>query len=164
MFYILQSFLQPRCKQLPEVENVKCEVRPHPDDECCKVMYCPDPSAMDDLKPVPEPFEGCIFKNSTYNQGQRFYDGCEQQCQCMGFGDMVCLSRCPPTAPAPGQNCYTLPDASDPCCNITVCDDPVRKYNPYYRFIVKFQNISKLKFSESNQFLASKPKGVKLDI
>lgn len=33
--------------------------------------------------------------------------------------------RCPPTAPAPGQNCYTLPDASDPCCNITVCDDPV---------------------------------------
>ena len=33
--------------------------------------------------------------------------------------------RCPPTAPAPGQNCYTLPDISDPCCNITVCDDPV---------------------------------------
>jgi hypothetical protein len=32
--------------------------------------------------------------------------------------------RCPPTAPAPGQNCYTLPDASDPCCNITVCDKP----------------------------------------
>ena len=80
---------------------------------------------MDDLKPVPEPFEGCVFKNATYDQGQRFYDGCEQQCQCMGFGDMVCLSRCPPTAPAPGQNCYTLQDASDPCCNITVCDDPI---------------------------------------
>ena len=43
----------------------------------------------------------------------------------MGFGDMVCLSRCPPSSPAPGQNCYTLPDASDPCCNITVCDKPV---------------------------------------
>ena len=41
------------------------------------------------------------------------------------YGDMVCLSRCPPTASAaPGQNCYTLPDASDPCCNITVCDEP----------------------------------------
>ena len=38
---------------------------------------------------------------------------------------MVCLARCPPTAAAaPGQNCYTLPDASDPCCNITVCDEP----------------------------------------
>ncbi len=73
-------------------------------------MYCPDPSAMDDLKPVsePEPFEGCVFKNTTYVKGQRFYDGCEQQCQCMGFGDMVCFYRCPPTAPAPGQNCYTL--------------------------------------------------------
>jgi hypothetical protein len=61
----------------------------------------------------------------VFLQGERFYDGCEQQCQCMGYGDMVCLSRCPPTAPAPGQNCYTLPDASDPCCNITVCDKPV---------------------------------------
>ena len=39
---------------------------------------------------------------------------------------MVCLSRCAPTSSAaPGQNCYTLPDASDPdCCNITVCDEP----------------------------------------
>ena len=56
----------------------------------------------------------------------RFYDGCEQQCKCVGYGDMVCLSRCPPLAsPAPGQNCLTLADVSDPCCNITVCDDPV---------------------------------------
>ena len=87
-------------------------------------MYCPDPKAMDDLKVI-EPFKGCVFKNKTYAEGQRFYDGCEKQCQCMGFNDMVCLARCPPTAPAPGQNCYTLQDASDPCCNITVCDDPI---------------------------------------
>ncbi len=117
---------QPRCKGLPEKVNDKCEIRKDPGDSCCEIMYCPDPEAMDDLKPVPEPFEGCLFKNETYIQGERFYDGCEQQCQCMGFGDMVCLSRCPPTAiPAPGQDCYTLQDASDPCCNITVCDDPV---------------------------------------
>ena len=90
-------------------------------------MYCPDPSALDDtdLKLVPEPFDGCVFKNASYEKGQRFYDGCEQQCQCEGFGDMVCLSRCPPTAPAPGQNCVTLPDPSDACCSITVCDDPI---------------------------------------
>lgn len=87
-------------------------------------MYCPDPDDLN-LKPVPEPFEGCVLKNATYLQGQRFYDGCEQQCQCLGFGDMVCSSRCPPTAPAPGQNCVTLQDPSDPCCNITVCDDPI---------------------------------------
>ena len=86
-------FLQPRCKQLPEAENDKCEVRSHPEDACCKAMYCPDPDAMDNLKPVPDPFEGCIFKNETYNPGQRFFDGCEQQCECMGFSDMVCVSR-----------------------------------------------------------------------
>jgi hypothetical protein len=39
------------------------------------------------------PFDGCVFKNATYGQGERFYDGCEQQCQCVGFGDMVCLAR-----------------------------------------------------------------------
>lgn len=88
-------------------------------------MFCPDPNADERLRPVePMEFDGCLFKNSSYAQGERFYDGCEQQCQCMGYGDMVCLARCPPTAPAPGQNCYTLPDASDPCCNITVCDKP----------------------------------------
>ena len=109
------------------MENEKCEVRPHPDDECCKVMYCPDPKAMDGdlLKQVPDPSKVCVFKNKIYTNGQRFYDGCEKQCECKGFDDIVCLARCPPTAPAPGQNCYTLQDASDPCCNITVCDDPI---------------------------------------
>ena len=104
----------------------RCELRVDAEDDCCSVMFCPDPDAKESdlLRPVSLPFEGCLFKNATYNQGERFYDGCEQQCQCMGYGDMVCVSRCPPTAPAPGQNCYTLPDASDPCCNITVCDKP----------------------------------------
>ena len=63
---------------------------------------------------------------SLHFQGERFYDGCEKQCQCIGNGDIVCLARCSPTTkPSPGQNCYTLADASDPCCNVTVCDDPV---------------------------------------
>ena len=60
-----------------------------------QVMFCPDPAggAMDGLKPIGLPFDGCVFKNGSYNQGERFYDGCESQCQCMGYGDMVCLSR-----------------------------------------------------------------------
>ena len=131
---------QPRCKPLPIDSEDKCELRPDAEDSCCKVMFCPDPEAMDDqdLKPVGLPFDGCLFKNATYAQGERFYDGCESQCQCMGYGDMVCLSRCPPTAPAPGQNCYTLPDASDPCCNITVCDKP---------FLDPSQNVKKEEFA-----------------
>ena len=118
---------QPRCKAPPPPAETpgKCELRTDPEDDCCKVMYCPSPDDSD-LQPVGLPFDGCVFKNKTYELGQRFYDGCEQQCQCMGYGDMVCLSRCPPTAqPAPGQTCYTLADVSDPCCNITVCDDPI---------------------------------------
>jgi len=126
---------------LPTSLSSQCELRTDPRDECCKVMFCPadtignksddderdgdDDDMVADRRPVALlPFDGCVFKNRSYGPGERFYDGCEQQCQCMGYGDMVCLSRCPPTAPAPGQNCYTLPDASDPCCNITVCDKP----------------------------------------
>ena len=96
-------------------------------------MHCPDPDSLgDDLKPVElrSSFDGCRYKNKTYNSGERFYDGCHQQCKCMGYGDMVCLSRCPPTTtPAPGQDCYTLTDVSDACCNVTVCDSPVLSLN-----------------------------------
>ena len=56
----------------------------------------------------------------------------------MGFGDMVCGSRCQPTAPAPGQNCYTLQDASDQCCNITVCDDPFLGKRPFKYYVIMF--------------------------
>jgi hypothetical protein len=31
-------------------------------------MFCPDPKAMDDLKPVGLPFDGCQYKNLTYKQ------------------------------------------------------------------------------------------------
>ena len=54
----------------------------------------------------------------------------------------MCVSRCPPTAPAPGQNCYTLPDASDPCCNITVCDKP---------FLDPSQNVRKKEEEAENE-------------
>jgi len=62
-------YLQPRCKGIPDVASVKkCELRPDPEDSCCKVMFCPDPKAMDDLKPVTLPFDGCAYKNLTYKQ------------------------------------------------------------------------------------------------
>ena len=44
--------------------------------------------------------------------------------QCMGFGDVFCLPRCQPTKPGLGEDCYTLPDVTDSCCNVTVCDQP----------------------------------------
>ena len=70
-----------------------CELRPDPEDPCCQVMFCPDPDAPASasggggasLKAVePLRFDGCVFKNESHAKGDRFYDGCEQQCQCMG--------------------------------------------------------------------------------
>ena len=38
-------------------------------------MFCPDPKAMDDLKPVSLPFDGCQYKNLTYKQVIIFLGG-----------------------------------------------------------------------------------------
>ncbi|CAB4068326.1 Putative epidermal cell surface receptor [Lepeophtheirus salmonis] len=98
----LEIFCQPRCKNIPSAKIEGCELRTDTEDDCCQVLYCPSPNSENDLKPVIVPFDGCIFKNESYRISG-FYDGCDQQCQCMGYGDKVCLPRCPPTAPAPGQ-------------------------------------------------------------
>eukprot|EP00096_Caligus_rogercresseyi_P011409 TRINITY_DN4478_c0_g1_i1.p1 TRINITY_DN4478_c0_g1~~TRINITY_DN4478_c0_g1_i1.p1 ORF type:complete len:1447 (-),score=380.43 TRINITY_DN4478_c0_g1_i1:293-4633(-) len=140
----LEIICQPRCKNIPSATIEGCELRTDTEDDCCQVLYCPSPNSENDLKPVIVPFDGCIFKNASYRIKERFYDGCEQQCQCMGYGDKVCLPRCPPTAPAPGQNCVTLKDPSDTCCNITVCDKPV--FDPQ-------QNVDKQDFSKTPRIL-----------
>jgi hypothetical protein len=63
---------QPRCKNFPELASKSCEIQPDPEDSCCKIMTCPDPKAMDDLKPVGLPFDGCTYKNTTYKQVRFF--------------------------------------------------------------------------------------------
>ena len=90
----------------PKASHADCELRPDPDDSCCQVMFCPDPDAPASpsgggdggsgsggggpaggsvLKAVePLRFDGCVFKGENYAKEERFYDGCEQQCQCMG--------------------------------------------------------------------------------
>ena len=87
-------------------------------------MVCPPATNNTNILQPSLPFDGCVFKGATYQKEERFFDGCEQQCQCMGWGDLVCLARCPPTTPGLGEDCYTLPDVTDACCNLTVCDKP----------------------------------------
>lgn len=120
----LEILCESRCKIITENVDSRCELKPDPDDSCCKTMVCPSVSNNTNILQPSLPFDGCVFKNNTYQQGERFYDGCDQQCQCMGFGDLVCLARCPPTKPEVGEDCYTLPDITDNCCNVTVCDKP----------------------------------------
>jgi hypothetical protein len=120
----LEILCQPRCKLITENVDSRCELKPDPEDSCCQTMVCPTDNNNTDILQPSLPFDGCVFKNVTYKEGERFYDGCDQQCRCMGYGDMVCLARCPPTNPGAGENCYTLPDVTDNCCNVTVCDKP----------------------------------------
>ena len=120
----LEIACEPRCKLITENVASQCELKPDPEDPCCKTMVCPPATNNTNILQPSLPFDGCVFKGATYQKEERFFDGCEQQCQCMGWGDLVCLARCPPTTPGLGEDCYTLPDVTDSCCNFTVCDKP----------------------------------------
>ena len=122
---------ESRCKIITENLDSRsgCELSPDPEDACCQVMVCPSTPQGESYPNVsilqPSlPSDGCEFKNATYAMEERWYDGCAQQCQCMGFGDVFCLPRCQPTQPELGEDCYTLPDVTDNCCTVTVCDKP----------------------------------------
>ena len=117
---------ESRCKIVTENVDESCELKPDPNDDCCQIMVCPSVGGSNNVSILQPslPSDGCLFKNSTYAKEERWYDGCDQQCQCMGFGDVFCLPRCQPTTPELGEDCYTLPDVTDTCCNVTVCDKP----------------------------------------
>ncbi|KAK3879842.1 hypothetical protein Pcinc_015624, partial [Petrolisthes cinctipes] len=120
---------EPRC-EFPHKDGSEpepgCEYLPDPDDECCKLRVCNSSSAAatDAARAPSLPSDGCTKGNVTYARNEKFYNGCETQCICMGFGDVSCFPRCPPlkvVSESP-KRCETLPDPLDPCCSITVCD------------------------------------------
>ncbi|KAK4294238.1 hypothetical protein Pmani_033123 [Petrolisthes manimaculis] len=121
---------EPRC-EFPHKDGSEpepgCEYLPDPDDECCKLRVCNSTSAAatDAARAPSLPSDGCTKGNVTYARNEKFYNGCETQCICMGFGDVSCFPRCPPlkvVSESP-KRCETLPDPLDPCCSITVCDE-----------------------------------------
>ncbi|CAB0037823.1 unnamed protein product, partial [Trichogramma brassicae] len=95
-----------------------CHVQPLPEFPCCATLDCPD-SAV-------ESEESCIFGNTTIQRGQRVEDGCAKTCVCEEGGHLKCQPRCPPNDTASSINqhdrCVVLPDPSDSCCTITLCD------------------------------------------
>ena len=117
---------ESRCKIVTENVDDSCELKPDPEDECCQIMVCSSVEGTSNasVRQPSLPSDGCQHKNASYAKDERWYDGCEQQCQCMGFGDVFCLPRCQPIQPELGEDCYTLPDVTDSCCNVTVCDKP----------------------------------------
>ena len=115
---------EPRCKIITENVDSSCSLMVDPLDSCCQTMVCPSVSNNTNVLQPSLPIDGCVFKNKTYKKEATFEDGCDKQCQCMGSGDLVCVPLCPPTKPELGEDCYTLPDITNPCCNVTVCHKP----------------------------------------
>ncbi|XP_042885309.1 uncharacterized protein LOC122261629 [Penaeus japonicus] len=121
---------EPRC-EFPHEDGSEtepgCEYLPDPKDSCCKLRVCNSTSeaATDAARAPSLPSNGCTEGNITYAMNERFYNGCETQCTCMGFGDISCVPRCPPlkVVSETPKRCETLPDPLDPCCSITVCDE-----------------------------------------
>lgn len=72
-----------------------CEYIPDPDDSCCKIRVCNSTSeaATDAARAASLPSDGCTQGNVTYARHATFYNGCESQCVCIGFGDISCTPR-----------------------------------------------------------------------
>ncbi|KAK8394530.1 hypothetical protein O3P69_006595 [Scylla paramamosain] len=122
---------EPRCEFSHEdgtEMDPGCEYVPDPDDSCCQIRVCNStPEAATDAAHTPSLLsDGCTQGNVTYAKHATFYNGCESQCVCIGFGDISCTPRCPPfkVMPEGAEKCETLPDPNDSCCSITVCDEP----------------------------------------
>ncbi|CAG7714174.1 unnamed protein product, partial [Allacma fusca] len=119
---------RPRCNfQRDEFKEIPtgCEIKKDPSDsECCEMLVCHgEPLESASRKETPEiPNDGCFYKNQTYAKDMKFFDGCEQQCMCLGKGDVSCKARCPPAGPKVNEDCISLPDPIDKCCTVTVCD------------------------------------------
>lgn len=69
--------------------------------------------------------------NKTVTRGETVEDGCSQVCVCEAQGKLKCRPRCssnstsmPMAASSANQRdkCVPVPDPSDPCCTITLCD------------------------------------------
>lgn len=72
-----------------------CEYLPDPEDACCKLRKCNSTSedAGDATRVSSMHTDGCKIGNITYAKQEKFYKGCENQCTCMGFGDISCVPR-----------------------------------------------------------------------
>ncbi|KAK3591361.1 hypothetical protein CHS0354_040323 [Potamilus streckersoni] len=66
----------------------------------------------------------CVYKNKLYNQGEKWEDGCDYQCDCIEAksGYYECKPLCPQYNNLP-QECY-LVRAAGQCCATPICRNP----------------------------------------
>ncbi|XP_011875167.1 PREDICTED: putative epidermal cell surface receptor [Vollenhovia emeryi] len=102
-----------------QLKDPLCQEKLDAEEPCCALVLCPADSAT-------EANEACVFGNNTVARGQRIEDGCTRVCICEAGGNLKCQPRpkCPPNDTIAKQHdrCVALPDPSDHCCTVTLCD------------------------------------------
>ncbi|XP_039282712.1 putative epidermal cell surface receptor isoform X2 [Nilaparvata lugens] len=119
----------------PRAACVAPYVRPQPDsachqmpsdhDPCCVLMHCPDKPEGES----PKMNNKCNYKNETYKVGETFNDACEATCTCEDTLHVSCKPRCEPVKNTTSDSCVAVPDSSDPCCTVVLCDVSVQDHD-----------------------------------
>ncbi|XP_053376973.1 uncharacterized protein LOC123528762 [Mercenaria mercenaria] len=119
------------CPRYPPLPSY-CALTQDPSNKCCQKPYCqqqptptvnPSVSSNTTLSP---PQNVCVYKGSTYQEGQLWYDGCNSVCRCDDSSKNIytCNQRCAMYATIP-QGCVMVPDPKDPsCCQVPSCPIP----------------------------------------
>ncbi|XP_060567789.1 mucin-2-like isoform X2 [Ruditapes philippinarum] len=118
-----------KCPRNPPLPSF-CTLTQDPMNKCCQKPFCqpptvpPSPSSVPNPSATPAPPQNvCVYKGSTYQQGQQWYDGCDYICRCEDSGKNFhnCKQRCAKfDSIQPG--CTLVPDQKDPtCCQRPSC-------------------------------------------
>ncbi|XP_052816208.1 uncharacterized protein LOC128242861 isoform X2 [Mya arenaria] len=117
-----------KCPRTPPLPSY-CSLTQDPNNKCCQVPFCTPktqtnpPPIGSTLTPTPPQPKVCVYKGSTYQQGQQWYDACDLVCTCDDASNNFynCKQRCAKySSIQPG--CTLVPDPKDPtCCEIPSC-------------------------------------------
>lgn len=65
----------------------------------------------------------CMYKGRKYAVNERIEDGCEKICKCLNGNDTIeCEPRCPKMNHTTSEQCVTVADPKDACCQLELCD------------------------------------------
>ncbi|XP_012935763.1 putative epidermal cell surface receptor, partial [Aplysia californica] len=87
----------------------------------------PPTAGPDGVVPSPPPINKCVYKGSTYRQGDTWFDGCDKKCECNNArdGKYKCTDRCPRYPEVLPKQCKLFSIPGEPCCKELDCSlDP----------------------------------------
>lgn len=64
----------------------------------------------------------CLYNGKHYKPHEKIENGCTEICQCQNNGTVSCKPRCPKMNHTTSEQCVTVRDPKDSCCEIELCD------------------------------------------